>query len=235
MRQHPTAAALLLFLFALFFAAACAAPAAEPPAAESPSPSARPTPSGPTPTLPVARPIASPSPSVVASAAGGTPAPNAGFNTFAMQSTAFADGGTLPTDFTCDGGGQSPPLTWSGAPPGTAAYTLIEQDEDHKVDNAAFTHWLLYNMPPAVTALNAGLPAKPLLTNGAQQGLNDNQTVGYLGACPNKGDPPHHFTFQLFAQDGYVTLETGATVSAVNDALNGHTIGQTQMTVTYGR
>jgi Raf kinase inhibitor-like YbhB/YbcL family protein len=226
MRQRSAAAVLLV----VFFAAACA-PTEAP--LEAPTSPPRPTPSGPTPTLPLAKPIASPSPS--AAVALGQPTAGPAFQTFALQSTAFADGGTLPTDFTCDGVDQSPPLAWSGAPPGTAAYALIEQDDDNKVDNTPFTQWLLYNMPRGVTQLNAGVPAKPLLTNGSQQGLNGNQTVGYLGPCPKKGDPPHHITFQLFAQDGYVTIETGASLQAVNDALNGHTIGQTQLTVICGR
>jgi Raf kinase inhibitor-like YbhB/YbcL family protein len=179
----------------------------------------------------LAKPIASPSPSAVAAAG----QPTASALTFALQSTAFTDGGTLPSDFTCDGADQSPPLTWMGAPPGTAAYALIEQDADNKVNNAPFTQWLLYNMPRTVTQLTPGVPAKPLLTNGSQQGLNGSQTIGYLGPCPDKGDPPHHVTFALFAQDGYVTLETGATTAAVNDALSGHTIGQTQLTVTVKR
>jgi hypothetical protein len=34
----------------------------------------------------------------------------------------------------------------------------------------------------------------------------------------------------LIAIDGYVTLETGAAIDAVRDALTGHTIAQTRLT-----
>lgn len=127
-------------------------------------------------------------------------------------------------------------MTWSGAPPGTAAYALIAQDQDAKTaNNEPFIEWLVYNMPPAVTQLDASVPSRPLLSNGAQQGVNSQLTIGYIGPCPNKGDAPHHVTFELFAQDGYVTLETGAVIADVRDALNGHTLGQAQLTVTVQR
>ena len=201
-------------------------------AASSPAAAtAKPTPGGPTPSLPLAKPVASPSPA----AAGAQQPSAAGFQTFALQSAAFSDGSTLPPDFTCDGAGQSPPLTWTGAPPGTAAYALIEQDADAKNDGQPFTQWLVYNMPRAVTQLTAGVPASPLLSNGSQQGTNDAHSIGYLGACPDQGQPAHHLTFELFAQDGYVTLETGAAYPDVHDALMGHTIAQTQLTAVVQR
>jgi len=184
--------------------------------------------------LPLARPVASPSASPGPSAGAANPAAAS----FSLQSPSFVDGGTLPTEFTCDGSGQSPPLAWSGAPPGTAAYALVVQEADAPpVGNVAhpITEWLLYNMPLNVTQLPAGVPPRPLLTNGSQQGLNSQQTVGYLGPCPGHGDPPHHVTFQLLAQDGYVTLETAAVVQDVQTALNGHTVGQALLTATFQR
>ena len=80
-----------------------------------------------------------------------------------------------------------------------------------------------------MTALDAGLPAKLLLANGAQQGQNDHRTIGYFGPCPSPGDPPHHYSFQLIAQDAYVTLETGAAIEAVRQALTGHMLGEAQL------
>jgi Raf kinase inhibitor-like YbhB/YbcL family protein len=183
--------------------------------------------------LPLARAIAAPS---VSPAAANGPA-SAPTRPFALQSSAFADGARLPTDFTCDGAGQSPPLSWADPPPGTAAYALVVQDVDARAGGAGqpLTHWLLYNMPASVTQLPAGVPTRPLLTNGSQQGLNSQQTIGYASPCPNRGDPAHHYTFQLLAQDGYVTLETGAGPQDVQAALSGHTVGQVQLSATFQR
>ena len=153
---------------------------------------------------------------------------------FALQSAAFSANSPLPGEFTCDGAGRSPPLAWSGAPVGTKAFALVAEDAD-AASSDPVTNWVLYNMPLTVNQLAAGVQASPLLSNGAQQGQNSRQTIGYSGACPNKGDPPHHFTFQLFAQDEYITMETGATPAEVKAALTGHVIAQANLTATFQR
>jgi Raf kinase inhibitor-like YbhB/YbcL family protein len=230
MRRWLVAALPLVFSIGTLVTAC--SPGADAPPTAAPAPAATPTQSGPTPALPVARPIGSPS----AVAAGGTQA-GFGGQPFVLQSSAFTDGGALPPEYTCAGGGQAPPLAWSGAPPATAAYALIEEDADSTSASATapYVQWLVYNMPISVNQLAAGTPPRPLLSNGGQQGLNSSQTVGYLGACPNPGDPPHHFSFMLLALDGYVTLETGAVYDSVHDAVTGHTLGQTQITATFQR
>jgi Raf kinase inhibitor-like YbhB/YbcL family protein len=179
--------------------------------------------------LPLARPIASPSPGAA------TASPVAAAQPFALQSPAFSAGGRLPVQYTCEGAGESPPLAWSGAPPGTAAFSLIEQDMDLTDGAEPFTEWLVYNMPRTVTMLDAGVPARPLLTNGSQQGQNSRQTIGYSSPCPREGEPPHHLSFELYAQDGFVTLETGATPDAVRTALAGHIVAQAQLTAVVAR
>ncbi|HEX8968224.1 MAG TPA: YbhB/YbcL family Raf kinase inhibitor-like protein [Chloroflexota bacterium] len=219
-------------VFWLCLGAGCSAPAT-PAETPIPTPASRPTPSGPTPSLPLARPV-TPSPAVSPGlVASGQQTATA--RVFALQSSAFVDGAALPVDYTCDGAGQSPPLAWSGAPPGTTAYALIELDTDASTASEPVTQWLLYNMPRTVTQLAAGVPPRPLLTNGSQQGLNSHQSVGYSSPCPDKGGTTHRVTFDLFAQDGYVTLETGAAVDAVRDALAGHTLSQAQLTATVQR
>ncbi len=155
--------------------------------------------------------------------------------TLVLKSTAFTSGGAMPGDYTCDGGGQSPPLTWSGAPFGTRAYALVAEDADAQSGSEPFTQWLVYNMPANVMSLTVGVVARPLLPNGAQQGLNSGQTIGYESPCPNHGDPPHHYNFQLFATDDFITLQTGATPDEVRGALNGHVIGQAMLVATLQR
>jgi Raf kinase inhibitor-like YbhB/YbcL family protein len=156
-------------------------------------------------------------------------------HTLVLKSSAFPSGGVIPGDYTCDGAGQSPPLTWSGAPFGTRAFALVAEDANAQAGSEPFTQWLVYNMPASVMSLNGGVVARPLLPNGAQQGLNSGQTIGYVSPCPDRGDPPHHYNFQLFAQDDFITLETGATPEEVRSALNGHVISQAMLTATLQR
>ncbi|HUC72837.1 MAG TPA: hypothetical protein VMS01_16735 [Stellaceae bacterium] len=44
-----------------------------------------------------------------------------------LASPEFAQGGQIPTEYTCDGADISPALSWSGAPPGTRSLVLEER------------------------------------------------------------------------------------------------------------
>lgn len=44
------------------------------------------------------------------------PTVNPAAQTIRLTSTAFAEGGMIPREFTCDGADKSPPLQWSGVP-----------------------------------------------------------------------------------------------------------------------
>src|SRR5438874_5792748 len=64
-----------------------------------------------------------------------------------VTSSAFAEGGSIPTQYTCDGGDVSPPLAWSGAPAETKAVALVVLDPDAR----DFVHWLAVNSPTGLT------------------------------------------------------------------------------------
>src|SRR5258708_560183 len=150
------------------------------------------------PTVPSALAAASPSagPAVNAPLIASGP-PTAGF---VLQSSAFTPGGNLPTQYSCDapGGGHSPPLSWSGAPAASRSFALVDQDPDAGGGGSAFTHWVVFNIPPSVTQLDTGLPAGDSLPNGALQGQNGRRVTAYQGACPPAGGPRPHCTFPLF-------------------------------------
>ena len=58
------------------------------------------------------------------------PAPSAASAAFTLTSTAFTEGGAIPTEFSCDGANVSPPLSWAGVPAGSAALVLVVDDPD---------------------------------------------------------------------------------------------------------
>ena len=71
-----------------------------------------------------------------------------------LTSSAFADGGDIPRQFTCDGVNQSPPLAWTGVPSGTVSLALQVQDID---TSQKFVHWLFYDdIKPTIASLAAG-------------------------------------------------------------------------------
>jgi phosphatidylethanolamine-binding protein (PEBP) family uncharacterized protein len=55
----------------------------------------------------------------------------------AVRSSAFAEGATIPTRYTCDGDDDSPELSWSGVPSGAKEFALVV--DDPKAGH--YVHW----------------------------------------------------------------------------------------------
>jgi Raf kinase inhibitor-like YbhB/YbcL family protein len=152
-----------------------------------------------------------------------------------VSSASFANGTAQPRSVAfaaCGGGDISPQLSWRGAPAGTKSFALTEFDTDARA-GAGFWHWLVVNIPPSVTSLNAGatLPA------GAVAGMTDHGLPGYQGPCPPVGDPPHHYIFTISALNvaSLPSITAESTGTEVKMALQGHVIAQGIYTGTYAR
>ena len=153
--------------------------------------------------------------------------------TLSISSPSFAEGGEIPTTFTCEGKHVSPALSWSGAPAGTKSLALIVDDPgapDPKAPRMSWVHWLVYDIPPTASGLReaaatSGLPA------GARQGTNDWKSTGYGGPCPPTGGP--RYFHKLYALD-VVLGDLGApSKAALEKAMRGHVIGQATLMGTY--
>jgi Raf kinase inhibitor-like YbhB/YbcL family protein len=146
---------------------------------------------------------------------------------FSLVSTAFSDGGSVPTRFTCDGEDASPDLTWSGAPEETQSLALIVTDPDAR----GFVHWLIYDMTGTPSG---GLPAAVSTSPEAPpQGTNSFGKVGYGGPCPPSG--MHRYAFVLYALDRPLALAGAPRIGEIQSAMNGHVIAETTLTGTYRR
>jgi len=149
-----------------------------------------------------------------------------------IASTAFSDGQPIPDKYTCTGQDVSPPLAWSGAPTGTKSFALIADDPDAPM--GTWVHWVIYNLPPAVTGLAESTPPSLELPNGSKQGVNDFSNIGYGGPCPPSGKP-HRYFFKLYALDIALNLKSGATKKQLLKAMTGHVLAEGQLTGTYQR
>lgn len=135
-------------------------------------------------------PVGATAPSLVTTTAPGqTTAPPA----LVLTSSAFDVGGTIPVEFTCDGAGKSPPLSWGSVPERTVELALTVTD----TDASGFVHWVVAGLDPSVQAVTTGV-----VPDGAVQARNDKGTVGWTGPCPPKGSNPHHYIFTLYALTG---------------------------------
>jgi Raf kinase inhibitor-like YbhB/YbcL family protein len=137
-----------------------------------------------------------------------------------ITSSAFQEGGEIPSKFSRDGGNVNPLLRFEGTPTNAKSLVLIVDDPDAPV--GLFTHWLVWNIDPKTTEIpERGVP------KGAVQGTNDYPNLGYGGPQPPSGT--HRYYFKIFALDQTLDLRSGAKRQEVDKAMSGHVIAQGQL------
>jgi Raf kinase inhibitor-like YbhB/YbcL family protein len=143
---------------------------------------------------------------------------------FTVASPAFADGGTIPREFTCDGNDAPPTLTVSDPPAGTRSLAVIMDDPD--APRGTFTHWIAYDI---------AADASELVVNGGKTMPNDFGRKGYGGPCPPNADGPHRNVFTVFAVDVPSLQVRGNGRRDLENALGGHTLGTARLVGRYKR
>jgi len=154
---------------------------------------------------------------------------------FVVSSPAFADGASIPSKYTCDGGDLVPPLAWRGIPEGTRSLALVIVDPDVP-DPAApvrsWVHWVVYAIPPGTEGI-AESQADNALPRGAKEGLNDWKRTRYGGPCPPIGK--HRYYFRLYALDATLDALESPTKTDLETAMDGHVLRSAVLVGTYER
>ncbi len=144
-----------------------------------------------------------------------TPASDPAVPRLTVTSAAFQDGGEIPTENTCEGPDQQPPLQWAGAPAQTKAYAVIVDDPD-----APAKTWV--HLVALTTAASLG--------EGVTYGTNDFDKAAWGGPCPPSGR--HHYHFKVYALDAPVG-SAGITKDALLAQIQGHVLAQGELVGTY--
>ncbi|PQJ35384.1 hypothetical protein BSZ35_12935 [Salinibacter sp. 10B] len=156
---------------------------------------------------------------------------------FQFTSVPFAPAASIPAEYTCDGEDVSPPLSWRPPPKATESLALVVDDPDAP-GTGAFTHWILFNLPPSVTSLprayGAGDPRVDTESLTPREGMNDFGDVGYGGPCPPIGET-HRYVFTLYALPSPLDLSAGADRAKVMTVLDGHVSTKAEHVGTYQR
>lgn len=157
--------------------------------------------------------------------------------TLKLTSSAFENGGVIPSKYTCDGDRLlNPPLSISGVPVGTKSLVLLMDDPDipqhfkEGLGIEAFDHWVLYAIPPETTEIKEGNTIGSL-------GLNTAQNEAYTGPCPPPEYEPteHRYIFKLYALSGTLNFIKAPTLGEVKTAIKGMIIDEAELTGTYDR
>jgi len=179
------------------------------------------------------KPSATPTAQSATTPAVATPAGTGGrtVKTVTLTSTAFADGASIPTKYTCDGESVSPPLGWDGPPSGTQSLALIVDDPD--APSGTFVHWVIYDLPPSLRGLPEGVSTDAKPSTGGTNGKNGSGKSGYTGPCPPSGT--HHYHFKLYALDTSLNAPSGWSKDQLLQAMQGRVIGQGELVGTFSR
>lgn len=148
-----------------------------------------------------------------------------------LSSSAFAEGESIPVQYTCDGDNVSPPLQWQNVPEGSTSLALIADDPDAPV--GTFAHWVAYNLPPETAELPEDIPSGDTMAGGGRQGQNGRDQAGYTGPCPPSGT--HRYFFKLYALDTELDLEAGASKEELLEAMEGHVLARGELMGRYQR
>ncbi len=135
--------------------------------------------------------------------------------TFSITSTAYANGGTVPSAQACvNKGGMnlSPPLTIANPPAGTLSFAIVFTD----ITPQPLVHSALYDIPLATTTITGDVDKvyAPPDVPSAHQTNNYAGTRGYAGPCPGSA---HMYQFKIYALS--TATVTGATMATTKEQL----------------
>lgn len=143
-----------------------------------------------------------------------------------IENVIFKNNDYIPTKFTCDGLNINPSLKISEVPAETKSMALVMDDPDAQA--GTWVHWVMWNIDPATVEISENsVPA------GAVQGTTDFGNTKYGGPCPPSGT--HRYFFRLYALDTKLTLPPSTMKQDLENAMQGHVIGQAEMLGLYGR
>lgn len=143
-----------------------------------------------------------------------------------VTSPAFEDLAALPTRYTCDGEGISPPLAWAGIPEGTAALALVVDDPD--APRGTFTHWVVLDIPTTVTGAAPGQ-----VPDGGRPARNTAGRAEWFPPCPPSGT--HRYRFTVHSLGRATGLAAGAPLDDALAAITDLSTGSGTLTGPYRR
>jgi len=148
-----------------------------------------------------------------------------------LLSPAFRQQGNIPRKYTGEGDDISPPLSWSNVPAGTQSFALMCHDPDAPLVTPGaygFVHWVLYNIPAAVTQLAED-------EKQYTPGVNNFGRSDYGGPMPPEGHGIHHYFFWLLALSAGTDLQPGLSLQQVLREIEPAVIGMNRLVGTYSR
>jgi Raf kinase inhibitor-like YbhB/YbcL family protein len=157
-----------------------------------------------------------------------------GMGALEVRSLAFEDHAPLPSSYTADGAGTSPPLQWVGVPARADSVVVVVEDADSPTPHP-LVHAILAGLPGEDGSLPEGAMNKADADPQAQLGRNSFLGVGWLPPDPPPGHGQHRYVFQVFALAPGATLPATPGREAVLQVLQEYAIASGCLIGTYER
>ncbi len=141
-----------------------------------------------------------------------------------LTSSAFTNGGKIPSLYTCEGKNINPPLEIHDVPSQAKSLALIVDDPDVPEfvrKDRMWVHWVHFNMPITIKSIKENTTLEGI------SGKNTGGKIGYDGPCPP--DREHRYFFKLYALDTLLTLPQGSTKEQLEKAMSGHIIASAEL------
>lgn len=152
-----------------------------------------------------------------------------------LGSPDFQDGGNLPQDFTCDGKGISPSLTWANVPINTQSLVIIMDTipgplRPGEVDVGNHAYLTLFNIPSTATSISAGA-----ITVGTLGQNFQGKKLGYTPPC-SQGPGAKKYSIYIYALSSKLSLSAEeATQSMLINSMKGKILSSAELGVFYAR
>ncbi len=130
-------------------------------------------------------------------------------DTMTVTSPVFYQG-VMGRPYTCQGGGKSPAIRWSGAPPGTKSLALVMDDRAAPIK--PYIYWIVFNIRPQATDIPDGQ-----IPPDARVADNSKGTAAYDAPCGAKLD--HGFRFTVYALDSKLPFRSGTSAKTAWEAI----------------
>lgn len=152
---------------------------------------------------------------------------------FDLTSPEFPGNGIIPEKHTGFGEDISPPFKLEDVPPETVSIAIVMDDLDVPI-KGEFTHWIIWNIPPA-----------PYIPEGIPGGRRIHTPVSAVqgkawGKNKYRGpkQPPfirkaHRYRFTAFALDTMLDISPGSNKKQLLQAMSGHVVDKADLTGIY--
>ena len=116
-----------------------------------------------------------------------------------VSSPTFHFNGALPTRYTADGLGVSPPLQWDAVPAGAGSIAILVEDADSPTPHP-LVHAIVVDIDPEIRSLDEGaLASHQHAGSGLETGPNSYLQRAWLPPDPPPGHGEHRYVFQVIA------------------------------------